>query len=124
MAAGKVCANCGLINHPERRTCKQCRADLDAPIVRASDTPLEIATRKDLLDQEIRKHVVQGWAVVNRTETTAQLTMEHQVNGCLVLMLLAFGIVPGLIYLVMHKSRENLYLEVDEYGSVQRMAQA
>lgn len=120
MAAGIVCPHCGLVNHPQRRTCHQCHGDLAAPTAPVSTTPIALDDRKAMLEQEIGKQVVYGWRVANRTDTTVQLVKDKETNGCLLLFLFCLGIVPGLIYMATSRGQDGLYIEVDEYGRVKR----
>lgn len=120
MAAGIVCPHCGLVNHPQRKTCHQCHGDLAAPSTTISLTPLEMSTRRAILDQEISKQIGYGWRVANRTDTAAQLVKDKHASGCIAVLLFCLAIVPGLIYLAVARGQEGLYIEVDEFGQVRR----
>ncbi|OQY79800.1 MAG: hypothetical protein B6D41_22120 [Chloroflexi bacterium UTCFX4] len=74
--------------------------------------------RKHILDQEISKYQRQGWRLLNRTDTTAQLAFETKAS-CLVAIILALLlIVPAVLYLMFYKGTKNLFLEVDEQGQI------
>jgi len=121
MADGIVCPHCGLVNHPQRKTCHQCHGDLMAEPAKVSDVPLSVDERRALLDQEVVRHAGHGWRVTTRSDTSAQLVKEKKVNGCLAIILLCLGIIPGLIYLAANRAPDSLYLDVDEFGRIRRV---
>jgi hypothetical protein len=120
MTTGIVCPHCGLVNHPQRRTCHQCRGELAAPAATISLTPLEMDARRAILDHEISTQVGYGWRVATRTNTAAQLVKDKHASGCVAILLFCLAIVPGLIYLALARGHEGLYIEVNEYGEVRR----
>jgi hypothetical protein len=79
---------------------------------------MTIDERRAILEEEIAKQVRAGWTVVSRTDTTAQLTATEGPNGCVLLFLLLFFIIPGILYVLFYKGSKSLYLEVDEQGNV------
>jgi hypothetical protein len=79
---------------------------------------LPIEERKMILDQEVNKFVRQGWHMVSRTDTAVQLSRDKRASCLLAMLLLIFFILPALLYLLLYRGTENLYLEVDEYGRV------
>lgn len=85
---------------------------------------ITIEARRAILDAEIANQVKTGWRVVSRTDTTAQLVKDKGPDGCITIFLLLFFIVPGILYMILYKGSENLYLEVDDRGNVKRTAQA
>jgi hypothetical protein len=121
-----TCPECGLVNYGGRRTCKRCKAPLEgaeaqtAPIVAASGALLSLDERREILEREVSKLSRQGWRVVSRTDTSAQLEMQKQANGCLGLILLLFFIIPGILYFVLYKGTKGLYIEVQADGRVRR----
>lgn len=121
MAAGIVCPHCGLVNHPQRRTCHQCHGDLTAAPIAVSTTPLSLDNRRTLLDQEIIAQAGRGWRLTTRTDTSAQLIKEKQINGCLAIILLCLGIIPGLIYMAATRAPDSLYVDIDEFGRIRRV---
>jgi hypothetical protein len=122
MAASRVCPYCGLLNHPQRQTCHQCHQSLSDTPPRLSDTLLPVDERQRILDDEIAMRAHDGWRAVVRTETTAQLIRDRQSNGCAALVLLCLGILPGVLYLMATRGQESLYIDVDPYGRIQRIA--
>jgi hypothetical protein len=88
----------------------------------ANGNVLTVDERKAVLETEISKEVRQGWRVISRTDTTAQLSKDVGPNGCVAIVLLLFLIVPGILYLLLFKGTESLYLEVDEQGAIKRTA--
>ncbi len=79
---------------------------------------ISIEKRREILEQEIAKYVKEGWHVVSRTDKTSQLTRERGAS-CLVAFILAiFLIVPAVLYLLLYKKTEGLYIEVDRDGNV------
>ncbi len=140
-----ICSNCGHQNRPAAKFCSQCRTTLTAPAppAPASSTPyagtfypveshaisptsfpmsysnaLPLDERKHILDQEITKYQRQGWRVLNRTDTTAQLMYETKPSCLLALILAIFLIVPAVLYLMFYKGTKKLFLEVDDQGQL------
>ena len=87
-----------------------------------SSRQLTIAERSQILDAEVRKYQKQGYALVARTDTTAQLSKKHEFSCCLALILvfLIIGILLYLLYYLTAKKEYLVYLEVDEYGRIHR----
>lgn len=79
---------------------------------------LSLEERKARLDQEISGYAKMGWRVVSRTDTTAQLTKDKTASCVVAIILALFLIVPAILYLLLYKGTESLYLEVDEEGKV------
>ena len=79
---------------------------------------LTLEERSAILQRMIVKYVDQRWRVVSQTQTTAQLARDKHANGCLVFILFLLLIVPGILYLLLYKGAENVYLEVKENGQV------
>ena len=74
--------------------------------------------RKAILAKEIVKYVDQGWRVTSQTDTSVQLTRDKRAS-CLVAILLALlFILPAVLYLLLYRGTENLFLEVSESGQV------
>ncbi len=84
---------------------------------------LTVEARRIILDAEVAKQVTLGWRVTSRTDTTAQLVKDKGPDGCITIFLLLFFIVPGILYMILYKGSENLYLEVDEQGNIKRTGQ-
>ncbi|GIL15494.1 MAG: hypothetical protein BroJett039_06670 [Chloroflexota bacterium] len=74
--------------------------------------------RKHILDQEINNHQRQGWRLLNRTDTTAQLAFETKASCLIAIILALFLIVPAVLYLMFYKGTKKLFLEVDEQGHI------
>jgi len=79
---------------------------------------LSAEQRKEILEKEIAKYVKLGWHVINRTDTTAQLSRNKQASCLLAIILALFLIVPAILYLLLYRGSENLYIEVDEQGQI------
>lgn len=79
---------------------------------------LTIEERRQILEQEIAKYVKQGWRVISRTDTSAQLTRDKRASCLLALILALFLLVPAILYLLLYRGTEGLYIEVDEHGNV------
>lgn len=79
---------------------------------------LPIEERRIILDQEISNLVRQGWHIINRTDTTVQLSRDKRASCMIAILLSIFFILPALLYFLLYKGTENLYLEVDEYGRI------
>ncbi len=79
---------------------------------------LPLEERKARLDQEISGYAKMGWRIVSRTDTTAQLTKDKAASCVVAIILALFLIVPAILYLLLCKGTESLYLEVDEEGKV------
>lgn len=78
--------------------------------------------RTEILDSEIQSYVLQGFRVVARTATTAQLVRPKQFNAALAILGLLFLVIGLLIYLLIYlaESDATAYLTVDEDGTIRR----
>lgn len=83
-------------------------------------SPLSAQERKAILDVEVSKQAQLGWKLSTRTDTSAQLTKNKGPNITIALLLLLIMILPGILYLIFAKGEVSLYLEVDEFGNIQR----
>jgi hypothetical protein len=116
-----ACPHCGFLNIEERTSCKSCGKDLHAQATPISSAPLEINARTVILDEEIARQVGAGWRLQVRTETTAQLVREtSDVNGCIVILLFFLAIVPGILYMMLAKKTESMFIQIDPYGRILR----
>jgi len=79
---------------------------------------LSLEERKNILDREISKYTKQGWRVVSRTDTSAQLVRDKGASCLVALILALFLLVPAVLYLLLYKGTEGLYIEVDEDGNI------
>lgn len=81
---------------------------------------LSLEERSAILDQVVRQYQKRGYRLVSKTETTAQLSRQHQFSCCLALILvvLVIGIILYLIYYLTAKKEYYVFIEVDEYGQV------
>lgn len=79
---------------------------------------LSVEARKAILEREIAKYVRAGWQVQARTDTTAQLVRDKKASCGLTLLLALFLIVPAILYWLLYRGSESLYLEVDARGRV------
>ncbi len=119
------CPKCGQLNTNRRITCKKCGVNLSetqAEIEKLSESEPEVSSsiRLDRLEQNIVKHVNQGYHVVSRTENSAQLVLPKEFNFLWALLwFLIFGI--GLIiYILYYLSKRDsvIYLRVEPSGEV------
>lgn len=74
------------------------------------------------LEPVVRAYVRQGYIVVSRTGSTAQLLKRKSFNFLIALILFILGVVPGVIYILWYMAAkdESLYLEVDAKGHVKK----
>ncbi len=79
----------------------------------------KIEERREILQKEISKYVKDGYRVVSQSNTSAQLTRETGPSLGLACLLSLLLLLPAILYLIFYKSKENLYIEVDEKGLVQ-----
>lgn len=93
--------------------------EIDLPV---SQTPLPAITLSTRLDMVIRGHIQNGYRLVTRTDTTAQMVKLKSLNVPLFALLFLLGIVPLLVYLLVFFIRrsEGVYLEIDAYGALHR----
>lgn len=73
------------------------------------------------LEQSILNYQKEGWVLLNRTGSTAQLHKPKGNPSCsLVVILLLLGILPGIIYLLLHAviSEESVLLFVDPQSGI------
>jgi hypothetical protein len=115
--SANTCPQCGSEVRPGAKFCNHCGAPLAAGGV-AARSGLSIQERKRILDQEVSKHVSNGWRVISQTDTTAQLTRQTPASCGLALLLAIFLIVPAILYLMLYHGTESLYIEVDEAGNI------
>jgi hypothetical protein len=78
--------------------------------------------RTEILDREIQGYAKQGYQVVSRTDTTAQLVKPKKFSFLLFVVLLILMVLPAILYILWYATRGNqsVYLSVDEYGKVKR----
>ena len=123
-----VCPSCGYANSPYRVTCKNCRGDLNGLLAQeqersaqAAHAPLSLEARRDLLDREIARYIQEGFRVLSRTDTTAQLVKPKTFSlvWFLIWMLLLIGWLFYVAY-YLAKRDETIYLEVTPGGRVRR----
>jgi hypothetical protein len=79
----------------------------------ASDEPLMIEQRHEILERVIADYVSHGYQVTSHTDSSAQLVKKKEFSWLLALLL---WILYLLIYL--SKRDETVYLYVDEHGQV------
>ena len=72
----------------------------------------------EILEKEVGKYARQGWRIVSRTDTSAQMTRDKTASCLLALILAIFFVLPAILYLLLYRGSENLYLEVDERGKI------
>lgn len=120
MTNGTVCPHCGATNYTQSTTCKRCQGNLFALIPAPSSEPISIEAREEALEAEINMRVGNGWIVVDRTATTAHLKLRKKPNDWLVLLLLSLGLIPYMIYTSVFNRPEDMSIEIDEFGSINR----
>jgi hypothetical protein len=109
------CPHCGAFVAPGRTRCKACdRSILEAPAPRADLTP------EAVLQRELQRQVVAGWTVTSQTATTAMLIRRGAANPLITLVLLLCGLLPGILYGVLARPTETLYLVVAPDGTIAR----
>jgi hypothetical protein len=78
-----------------------------------------IEERKEILEKEITRQLKKGWRISSRTETGCQLIMDKKRNGCLIVILFLFFILPGIFYLILTQGKTiSVYVEVNEDGQI------
>ena len=78
---------------------------------------LSLDERKVILERAIRPYLEEGWLIQNQTETRAQLRKPAQSkSGCLIIILLLFGVLPGILYLMWPNQDRIVLVEVNEVG--------
>ena len=82
--------------------------------------PTTLDKRTEILNKEVAYYVRAGWQVKAQTDTTAQLTRRRGINLIVFVLLLCLMILPGLLYLILYKGEEGLYIEVDSNGHVKK----
>jgi len=82
-----------------------------------SEEKLTIEERHEILLEAIEKYSWKEYYVLSQTETTAQMQKDKSFSILLFLILLAFGVLPGLIYLFV-RSDKHAYITVDNDGDV------
>jgi tetratricopeptide (TPR) repeat protein len=82
---------------------------------------LSVPERSRILDAEVQTYQKQGYTLITRTETTAQLSKEHEFSCCwaVILTLLVIGVLY-LLYYITTKKQNLLFLEVDKYGRIHK----
>ena len=66
------------------------------------------------MNEYVRTLVAEGWGLNSQTETTAAVTKPgERLNGCLVVLLLLWFLIPGLIYLFWPRHDLSVLVEVD-----------
>ena len=81
----------------------------------AEKLPLE--ERKELLQAEINEWVRKGFYIVSQTDTTAQMQKDKDFSCLLFIILTAFILLPGILYLFTRKDK-HAFITVDPYGDV------
>jgi len=79
---------------------------------------LTLEKRGAILQRMIVKYVDQHWRVVSQTQTTAQLGRDKHPDSFLTIVLFLLFLVPGILYLLLYKGTDSVYLEVKEDGQV------
>lgn len=75
--------------------------------------------RKTILEYEVTKQLRKGWKISSRTETGCQLIQDKKRNGCLLVFLFIFFIIPGIFYLLLTQGKTvSIFIEVNEEGQV------
>jgi len=74
--------------------------------------------RRSILDAEIEKQQRKGWQIASRTDTTCQMTKEKRPDGCTTAILIILFVIPGILYLILMKGTNTVYIEISEEGEV------
>jgi len=75
--------------------------------------------RKAILEKEIARQLKKGWRISSRTEIGCQLVIDKKRNGCLIVILFLFFIIPGIFYLILTQGKTiSVYVEVNEDGQI------
>jgi hypothetical protein len=114
-----ICPHCNFSNTDGRTICKSCGKAFSEP----PTAPAELQTldrRRAVLQAEIARQVAAGWRVTTQTETTASFTKQGSANALITLLLLLCAILPGILYALLARPTLTLFVQVDDYGRVQR----
>ena len=87
----------------------------------AHATPLTIEARQTILEAELIPRVIDGWWIVERTATTAQLARKRPWWSTWLITLFTSG-PPILRYLGAAHDTVHLLLDVEEDGTLRRRA--
>ena len=80
---------------------------------------ITIEERKAILESEITKKLKSGWRVTTKTKTGCQLIQDKKRNGCLLVFLFLFFIIPGIFYLLLTQGKTiSVFVEVNEEGII------
>jgi len=79
---------------------------------------LSIQERAVILERELNKYIHKGWHIVYKNETSVQLSRDRRASCLLALILAFFLILPAILYLLLYRGTENIYIAVDEFGKV------
>jgi len=78
----------------------------------------------DALNREIRRLTNDGWTVTSQTPDTASMVLRAKgTNGCLVIVLLMLGILPGILYIMWPRKDKTLFLELRPGNTVSHSGQ-
>ena len=72
--------------------------------------------RKAILERKVNELVGMGWHLVTRTDTSAQFSYTHEPNCLIALICFLFFVLPGILYVLLVRRTENIYVSVDEQG--------
>ncbi len=87
-----------------------------------SGSQLSVAERSKILDVEVSQYQKQGFTLLSRTDTTAQLSKKNEFDFCLALFLviIVIGIFIYLLYFLTAKKGNLVFIEVDEFGRIHK----
>lgn len=114
-----LCPHCGFRNIEGRRTCKSCGQDLAATVVTGTE-PVGADRVRTILQDEIRRQIQIGWTLTGQTDNSATLTRKGSANGLITILLLLLAILPGILYALLARPTETLFIQVDAYGTITR----
>lgn len=83
-----------------------------------SETRLPIEDRKAILQKAILYYNKAGFRIFNQTDTTAQMIKDIKPNLIVFFILCMFFVIPAFLYLFMVPKNVNLYIQVQEDGTV------
>ena len=78
---------------------------------------MSLEQRKEILTAEIEEWIKKDFYLVSQTDTTAQMKKDKEFSCLLFIILTAFILLPGILYLLMRKDK-HVYITVDKKGDI------